>query len=1078
MKNQIRWTILLIMGIVQVTLAQNLIRGTVSDANGPLPGANVIEQGTTNGVSTDFDGNFTITVAEGATLEISFTGFITQNITVGDQSTIDVVLEEDTELLEEVVVTALGFTEKRDKQGATSSIVSTKAVVRSGEATFQNALSGKAAGVSVARTSGDPGAGSRIRIRGANTILGSSDPLIIVDGSPLNSATTKIVNGGSSNTGAINFGSRLNDINPADIASVQVLKGASAAALWGSRAANGVIVITTKEGRSGDAKITFSSTYSFDEISERVPRQSVWGQGRSGRYSPTLAESWGDYIPDRPGGADTVDTSGGFFTAEDGTVYYPITAKNSRDTFIEENFNAAFQTGTIWQNDLNMSGGNDKNTYFFSLSNLQQEGIIRESSYDRTNLRFNYNSKLNDWMSLSNKVAYIYTHSNLTQGNSNVGGIQLGHLRTPADFDNRDYIGTYTSASGEEFARRHRSYRRYLGNNENPIYNNPVWTTKEQLSLNQVNRITITPQITINPTEWLQVIARANVDFADDRRTFFFPRGSAGSSITIKRRIGEYLEDEIATRETNFDLIGRGQFSLTDNINLTATVGWSSNDRKYNRSSGSVSDFLVNVTKMTTALNTSLEASSFENVKSFQKSNRGYAILNFDVADELFVNLTGAMEAASTMSDSFFYPAADVAWNFTNSAFDADFLSFGKLRASYGIVGVQPSPHRFETLAEGGFSYSTYSDPLVIDSFGGGFRLDNNLGNPNLRPEMKTEWELGTDLRFLDNSLSFSFTYYSNTIEDILLNVTLSPSSGYSTQYGNFGEMKNKGYEIDLGWNAIQKQDLQLNTSLNWSRNVNEVTDLYGTPVVDMSSGASVKSVALVGHPLGTLFGTGSQTNADGSFILNDDGFPQLTSEFVVLGDPNPDWRAGLGINLTYKKFDLNVVVEHSQGGEFSPRTLHVLNRFGTTQETANRITLTEDLVNYAGNTIPAGTTVRGNIRDFGGGNVLLDESWYRTGIGGGFGDNQAYNFSIYDATWTKVRELSLSYTLDSASLKNNLGVQNIRFTLTGRNLININNIPGIDPEVNQFGTGNALGLDYFTNPQTQSTLLGVTFNF
>ena len=1078
MKNQIRCTILLIMGIVQVTLAQNLIRGTVSDANGPLPGANVIEQGTTNGVSTDFDGNFTITVAEGATLEISFTGFITQNITVGDQSTIDIVLEEDTELLEEVVVTALGFTEKRDKQGSTSSIVSTKAVVRSGEATFQNALSGKAAGVSVARTSGDPGAGSRIRIRGANTILGSSDPLIIVDGSPLNSATTKIVNGGSSNTGAINFGSRLNDINPADIASVQVLKGASAAALWGSRAANGVIVITTKEGRSGDAKITFSSTYSFDEISERVPRQSVWGQGRSGRYSPTLAESWGDYIPDRPGGADTVDTSGGFFTAEDGTVYYPITAKNSRDTFIEENFNAAFQTGTIWQNDLNMSGGNDKNTYFFSLSNLQQEGIIRESSYDRTNLRFNYNSKLNDWMSLSNKVAYIYTHSNLTQGNSNVGGIQLGHLRTPADFDNRDYIGTYTSASGEEFARRHRSYRRYLGNNENPIYNNPVWTTKEQLSLNQVNRITITPQITINPTDWLQVIARANVDFADDRRTFFFPRGSAGSSITIKRRIGEYLEDEIATRETNFDLIGRGQFSLTDNINLTATVGWSSNDRKYNRSSGSVSDFLVNVTKMTTALNTSLEASSFENVKSFQKSNRGYAILNFDVADELFVNLTGAMEAASTMSDSFFYPAADVAWNFTNSAFDADFLSFGKLRASYGIVGVQPSPHRFETLAEGGFSYSTYSDPLVIDSFGGGFRLDNNLGNPNLRPEMKTEWELGTDLRFLDNSLSFSFTYYSNTIEDILLNVTLSPSSGYSTQYGNFGEMKNKGYEIDLGWNAIQKQDLQLNTSLNWSRNVNEVTDLYGTPVVDMSSGASVKSVALVGHPLGTLFGTGSQTNADGSFILNDDGFPQLTSEFVVLGDPNPDWRAGLGINLTYKKFDLNVVVEHSQGGEFSPRTLHVLNRFGTTQETANRITLTEDLVNYAGNTIPAGTTVRGNIRDFGGGNVLLDESWYRTGIGGGFGDNQAYNFSIYDATWTKVRELSLSYTLDSASLKNNLGVQNIRFTLTGRNLININNIPGIDPEVNQFGTGNALGLDYFTNPQTQSTLLGVTFNF
>ena len=1075
-KNKI---VCLFLIVGQMTFAQKVIQGTIRDANGPLPGANVVEQGTSNGVSTDFDGNFSITVSdENSVISISYTGFLSQEVEVGSRTSINIQLEEDAQLLQEVVVTALGFSEDRDKQGSTSSIVSTKAVARSGEPTIANALSGKAAGLSVARTSGDPGAGSRIRIRGANTILGSSDPLIIVDGSPLNSATTKIVNGGSSNTGAVNFGSRLNDINPADIASLQVLKGASAAALWGSRAANGVIVITTKEGQSGKAKITFSSSYSFDEISERVPRQNVWGQGRNGSYSTTIAESWGDYIPDRSGGADTVDTTGGYFTSSNGNVYYPISEKNSQQTFIEENFNAAFQTGTVWQNDLTMSGGNDKNTYFFSLSNLQQEGIIRESTYDRTNIRFNYNAKLNDWMDLSNKVAYTFTDSNLTQGNSNVGGIQLGHLRTPADFDNRDYIGVYTNASGEEFPRRHRSYRRYLGNNENPIYNNPLWTTNEQLSLNQVNRLTLTPQLTLKPTSWLQLIARANIDFADDRRTFFFPRGSAGSSITINRRVGEYLEDEIATRENNFDFIGRGEFELSDDVDLTATLGWSLNDRKYNRSSGSVSNFLVNVTKMTTSLNSSREASSFENVKSFVKSNRGYAVLNFGVKEELFVNLTGALEASSTMSDSFFYPAADVAWNFTNSVLDSSVINFGKLRASYGIVGVQPSAHRFETLAEGGFSYSTYSDPLVIDSFGGGFRLDNNLGNPNLKPELKTEWELGTDLRFFDNSLTFSFTYYNNTIEDILLNVSLSPSSGFSTQYGNFGAMENKGYEIDLAWNAIQKNDFSLNTSLNWSKNENLVTDLYGTDVVDMSAGASVKSIARVGYPLGTLWGTGSQTNDDGSYILDENGFPQITSSFVVLGDPNPDWRAGLGINLNYKKFGLNIVVEHSQGGEFAPRTLHVLNRFGTTTATSNRVTLSQDLVNYSGDTIASGTTVRGNIANFGGGDVLLDETWYRTGIGGGFGDNQAYNFSIYDATWTKVRELSLSYVLDSQSLKSSTGLESVRFSITGRNLININNIPGIDPEVNQFGTGNAIGLDYFTNPQTQSTLLGVTFNF
>ena len=1078
MKNSLKLVIILFLGVSQIALAQNTISGTIRDGNGPLPGANVIEVGTNNGVSTDFDGNFEISVSDGASLEISYTGYFTQTIEVGNQSSFDILMEEDTEQLDEVVVTSLGFTEKRDKLGSTYSVVSTGAVQRSGEATFANALSAKAAGLSVTRSSGDPGAGSRIRIRGANTILGSSEPLIIVDGSPLNSSITKIVNGGSSSSGAVNFGSRLNDINPADIASVQVLKGASAAALWGSRAANGVIVITTKEGQSGKAKITFSTTYSFDEISERIPRQNVWGQGQNGIYSPTKAESWGDYIPDRAGGADAVNTSGGFFTSQNGNVYYPITTKNSRETYIEENFNAAFQTGTFIQNDLNISGGNDKNTYFFSLTNLQQEGIIRGSTYDRTNIRFNYNAKLNDIMDLSNKVAYTYTSANMTQGNSNVGGIQLGHLRTPADFDNRDYIGVYTNSSGEEFPRRHRSYRRYLGNNENPIYNNPLWTTKEQLSLNQVNRITVTPQLTIKPKEWLQLITRANIDFADDRRTFFFPRGSAGSSITINRRVGSYLEDEIATRDYNIDFIGRGEFSLTDNIDLTAIVGWSLNDRKYNRSSGSISDFLVNATKRTTALNSSQESSTFENAKSFTRSNRGYAVLNFGINDELFVNVTGAVEASSTIKGSFFYPAADVAWDFTNSALESSIISFGKLRASYGIVGVQPAPHRFDTLAEGGFSYSTYSDPLVIDSFGGGFRLDNNLGNPDLKPEMKTEWELGTDLRFFNNDLTFSFTYYNNKIEDILLNVSLSPSSGFSTQYGNFGAMKNKGYEIDLGWNAIQKQDLNLNTTLNWSKNVNEVTDLYGTSVVNMSPGASVQSVALVGSPLGTLFGTGSRTNPDGSFDLDENGFPQITSSFVVLGDPNPDWRAGLGFNLSYKKFNLNVVLEHSQGGEFSPRTLHVLKRFGTTTETANRVTLTEPLVNVKGTTFPAGTTVRGNIKDFGGGNVLLDEQWYRRSIGGGFGDNQAYNFSIYDATWTKLREISLSYTLDSPSLKSTIGLSSVRFTLTGRNLININNIPGIDPEVNQYGTGNALGLDYFTNPQTQSTLLGVTFNF
>lgn len=1062
-----------------ITFAQKTVTGTVSDNNGaPLPGATVIVENTTQGVSTDFDGNFEISVAEGAVLVVSYVGYKTTKVKVGVQNNYSIALELDN-ALEAVVVTALGFTVNRDEQGSTSSVVQTEQVVRSGEATIANALSGKASGVTITRSNGDPGAGSAIRIRGANTISGASDPLIIVDGVPLNNTTSYAGGNGltGGRSGGITQGSRLNDINPADIASITVLKGASAAAIWGSRASNGVVVITTKKGQSGQAKITYSSTYSFDEVSEKIPMQNTWGRGLSGNPAlgtSTTAESWGDYIPDRAGGADAFDTSGGFFTAADGTVYYPITAKNSKETFVDSNWDSVFQTGDFFQNDLTISGGSENNTYFFSLSNLQQKGIIRESDYDRTNMRLNYNAKLNNIISFSAKTSYTYTDSNRIQQSSNTAGVMLGLLRTSPDFDQRDYIGTYTSSSGEEFTRRQRSYRRQLGNSSNPSYNNPLWTINEQVARTIVNRFTMTPELTIKPTNWLQVITRANADVSDDRRIYFFPIGSAGNP----RLIGAYQEDEIATRDLNLDILGRANLDLTDDLNLTATLGWNLNDRKYNRNSGLITGFLVNSTKQTTSLNTSAEASTFDGFKTNRRSNRGYAVLGFDYADELFVNLSGGLEASSTVNGSFFYPAVDVAWDFTKTALKSDVLSFGKIRASWGQVGVQPGPHNFETLAEGGFGYSTYSDGISIDAFGGGFRLDNNLGNPNLKPEIKTEWEIGTDLRFFEDNLSFGITYYNNKIEDILLNVSLSPSSGFATQYGNFGAMENKGLEIDLGWKAVSNEDLNISATLNWSKNDNKVTDLFGTESISLSPGASVSSRAVVGYPLGVLYGTGSQKNPDGSFLLDANGFPQITSSPEVLGDPNPDWRGGLGIDVSYKKFNLNVVVEHSQGGDFSPRTLWVLRRFGTTQETANRMTLSQDLVNYAGNTIPSGTTVRGNIKDFGGGPVLLDESWYRTGIGGGFGDNQAYNFSLFDATFTKVRELSLSYTLDLPWLKNKIGLRNIIFTATGRNLININNIPGIDPEVNQYGVGNALGLDYFTNPQTKSILFKVVFNY
>jgi len=301
-----------------LSYGQNAVNGVVLDENGtPLPGANVIIEDTNTGVSTDFDGNFEITASQGQVLAISYIGYTTQYVTVAGQSAINISLQLDNEL-EEVVVTALGFAAVRDQQGSTSSVINSDDVIRSAEPTVVNALSGKASGVRITRSNGDPGAGSTIRIRGANTIDGSIQPLIIVDGVPLDNTTSYA--GGNNITGSnggVTQGSRLNDINPADIASVNVLKGASAASLYGSRAANGVVVITTKKGQRGKAKISFKSSYSFDEISERIPMQSTWGQGRSGVYGETRAESWGDYIPGRSGGQDAYK-SGAYFIAENG----------------------------------------------------------------------------------------------------------------------------------------------------------------------------------------------------------------------------------------------------------------------------------------------------------------------------------------------------------------------------------------------------------------------------------------------------------------------------------------------------------------------------------------------------------------------------------------------------------------------------------------------------------------------------------------------------------------------------------------------------------------------------------------
>ena len=1073
-----------------ILCAQSSIEGTVTDNDGnPLVGANIIVVGSDLGSAAALDGSYTIDVPSGTvtgqtvTVTASFIGYQSSSanvsVPVSGSVTHNFTLIVDAIGLKAISVTALGFQANRDQQGSSSVPVAASDMARSGESLIANSLAAKASNVMVNAVSGDAGAGTSIRIRGHNTISGASQPLIIVDGVPINNSQ---IYAGHSRFGGTSQQSRMNDLNVGDIESVEVLKGASAAALWGSRAANGVIVISTKEGAPGKMRMNYTRTMSFDEIHERLPMQTVWGQGRNGKAG-TQAESWGDYIPDRSGGADEVDTSGDHFVSEDGSfTQYKITGKNSKDVFADSNFDLVFRTGTYVQDDFQLSGGDATKTYLFSYGRLRQDGIIRNSFYDRDNIRLNTKFKLSEWMTMSSKVGYTYSSSNRSQRGSNVAGLLLGLLRTAPDFDITQYKGTFVDVASDgsktEYSNRHRAYRRQLGGpSTNPIYNNPLWTLNEQENLTNVNRLILSNEMTITPKAGTDIVLRAGLDGFTDNREGFFPPGSAGSAFNP----GVFDIDRLTNRETNYDVIARQNISLGSSASMLATVGYNINDRVYSRGSSRITGFLVNTEKHTTNVNTSSDASQVSNSRLFIRSSRTYGLLSIDAMDQIFLNLSGAFEDHSTIQESYFYPAADVAYQFTDMVSGMLPISFGKLRVAYGQVGVRPSAHRFETLAESGFAYQTYSDPLDVGLWGGGYRVDDDRGNPDLKPEVKTETEFGVDLRFFDDKFSLSFTSYQNEINDMLINVSLSPSSGYDTQYKNAARMENSGIELDGSWNMINKTDMGLDLTFNWATNKNKVLDLAGTEVIYLGSG-SVNSVAKVGFPIGTLYGTGSQTENgewDGTLTLNANGFPQITPLPIVLGDPNPDWRGTVGLNAHWKNLRVNVLFEHSQGGRYSPRTQWVLRRFGTTMETAERTTLTKDLVNYDGDVVASGTTVRGKMHDFGGGDVLLDETWYRHGIGGGFGDNQAYNFSVKDATFSRIKELSLSYTLTSPSFREMTRLSSVTFTGTGRNLFAwYKELVGVDPQVNVGGIQTGFGLDYFANPSTKSFLFSVAANF
>ena len=1093
MKQSIQYGIAWVLGIALMSplfgWSQGLITGTVSDENEmPLPGATIVVEETNAGTTTDFDGNYQISADVGQTLVFSYVGYESQSMVVATNSTIDVQLQPANEL-DEVIVNALGLEKKKDDDLSSSSIVKIDELQRSGEAGVLQSLSGKTSGINITRNSGDPGAGAYIQIRGQNTILGDSSPLIVLDGAIISNSSF------DNTTGGVVQQSRLNDINQEDIESISVLKGASAAAVYGTGAANGVIVIKTKRAAKGTNsgkqwKFNLKSSISFDEINREWEKQSIYGQGSGGSDHKTgsgqsnTGFSYGGKIASRVGGDDEVDKTGAYFQAENGKLYYPITEKRSKEVFNDSNRNALFKTGVSLENNLSFSYTGESNRSFVSISHFDQDGIYNGASdYKRTSIRMNSDTDYSDRLTLKLSSTYVTINSNRVQTGSNLNGLYLGYLRTSPDFDIRNYKGTYYSDSGIPTPNSHRGYRQHLGSSRvfnpesgtfsynSPAYNNPLWTTNEQKNINEVDRFIIAPELEFSFNDDLSIIARYSLDFYQDNRVNFEPAGSAGDGTN-----GEYEEDRYSENFENINIFLNGNYDLDSILNLSFTSGLQFFQNTYKRLSATETNFTNPDEYFLGIGNATSENSAPSDYFSQTRKSGVFSIVNFDYNNEFLLELTGRGEFVSSLPGAglIFYPSASFGWNFSKHLEDSKTFSFGKLRISYGEVGIDPNEYSTDTYLTTGGVFSGWGDGYEGSLFGNPLTRSSVRGNPELKEERIKELEFGFDIRLINNRINLSATYYNRKNEDVLLQLPLPPSSGFGSQLVNAATMSNKGIEADFSAKLINTGKIDWDVNLTYTQNKNMVEDMAGSSYYLLNGFTSNSSGVAEGHPFAVLRGTKYERDDIGNYVLNDFGFPKASATEEFIGDPNPDWRGSLGTSFSFKKIRISALLETSQGNDVWNGTKGVLYFFGIHPDTAIESVASQDLLNAGGDTIKKGTTFRGYETDFGGGPVAVDSEWW-TGNGGGFGDVGEPFYE--DASWTRLREVSVSYNFNK-SLISKIGLEKLEIGITARNLFLWTEIEGFDPDNNLTGASKGRGLEYFSNPGTQSLISTIRVSF
>ncbi|HSI77459.1 MAG TPA: SusC/RagA family TonB-linked outer membrane protein [Lunatimonas sp.] len=1014
------------------------VTGKVLDENNDaIPGASVLIKGTTRGAATDLDGDFSLTLSgEENILEISFIGYIKKEVVVGNQTSLTVSLIPDSQALSEVVVTAFGMEREKKALGYTTQAIDGSALAEARQGNIVNNLSGRIAGVQI-NSNSMPGSGSHVVIRGSSSVSGNNQPLVVVDGVPIEQTDSRRYGGG------------LSEINPDNIKEINVLKGATAAALYGSRAANGVIMVTTKDGsgtKGIGVEINSNTTFDRPFISPNFQNTYAGGAG----YRTWYVDGRNGFDADGIRGTAGVDESWG--APMDGRLVPLWYSAPDRVPLLPQsnNWNEFWETGRSVQNNISVSGANDKGNFRLSIGRLDQTSIMYNNDFYRNNFKFNSGYNFTDKLNVTLSAEYIKSGSdnrNFTSSSDFIWAHRHTDYEKLRNWDQYYDIQRATFRPGDDYP---------YANWQHEYFQNPFFGQDRYTNANEKNRLVGNIAATYKFNDALSLMVRSGTDFWSDNRTNVT---SVERTKNFVRILGAYTQNNMMSQETNSDFILNYNKTIASKFSINAQAGAINRTQNYSMN-------MVNVRELTIdgLYNLGNYASPVVPSSEIQKRvvNSVFGAAQFGYNNSIFLDITGRNDWSSTLpvdGNSFFYPSVALSAVITDM-FDiqSKFLSFAKLRGSLAQVGADADPYQLmQTFAAQGLWAGTTPT----------YAASPTIFNRNLKPEQTVGQEVGLDLRFLNGRIGLDMTYYHQATTNQILPVAISNASGYQQQILNAGKVTNQGLEVMLTGAILQNRGgLNWDVAVNFARNRNLVVELAeGLENYTLGSQNSVTSEARVGEPFGTFYGRRYLRSPDGEIVHNN-GLPLLEAGTFELGNIQPDWIGGISNTFMYRNFSFGTLIDIRMGGDIFDVGTGLARKTGMYEETA--IGREEGVIGAGVKNIGTDENPSYVTND-----VIIPAAtfWNATN------PRNYHEAGMFDGSFIKLREVTFGYTFPQSLLSKTF-IEGIRLSVVGRNVAMLfRNHPHMDPEVDMKG-GNAQGFASGEQPSTRNIGFNLNLTF